>query len=229
MTGSWDSVASASIRNVFSPVEKRSLAPVCVFLISSGGRQKRRRERETGTAVCWSVWASSPSPLFTPPPLKYPAALGVFFHYGLSVSRLRALCKTERTQWSQIQPTEIIKGLHATKNKGSFIFEAGADKCLEFRDAKTLPSGLNLLGKVGIDLRFCWHGCRISGDGHGGWGKGWVGCQPPLWLTPQRCACLWRCSHKHLPSVVPQTGPTDMRRCLQLSCVLNVATKIQQR
>lgn len=41
------------------------------------------------------------------------------------------------------------------KIRARVFSKRGADKCLESRDAKTLPSGLNLLGKVGIDLRFC--------------------------------------------------------------------------
>lgn len=58
--GSWGSMASASITNVFSPMEKQSLAPVCVFLISGGGRQRRRAERDRNSSLFIRV--SSPSP-----------------------------------------------------------------------------------------------------------------------------------------------------------------------
>lgn len=57
--GSWGSMASASITNVFSPMEKQSLA-LCVFLISGGGRQRRRAERDRNSSLF--ICVSSPSP-----------------------------------------------------------------------------------------------------------------------------------------------------------------------
>lgn len=85
--GSWHSVASTSITNVSNPRERESLAPVSVFLISSGRVAARRWESRTQErqgqqfpCECVSVY-----PLSTTPQLQYPVAFGVSFSLLVSI------------------------------------------------------------------------------------------------------------------------------------------------
>lgn len=68
------------------------------------------------------------------------------YHYSLPSA------KTFRTQSSQIQPTEIIKGLHAAKNKGVCIFEVGRGQVFGVSRCQDASSWVQLVRKSGYYL-----------------------------------------------------------------------------
>lgn len=122
------------------------------------GRTGEKDSRETGTAVCSYVSSCVsarvrvyPLKLDPPPSLKYPVAFGASFLLFLSIW-LRALRQTLRTQSSQIQPTEIIKGLHAARNKGVCIFEVGRGQVFGVSGCRDASGWVQLVRKTGYCL-----------------------------------------------------------------------------
>lgn len=84
-----------------------------------------------------------------------------------SVSWLLALRKTLRTQSSQIQRTEIIKGLHAAKNKSVCIFEVGRGQVFGVLGCQDASGWVQLVRKSGYcltlpltRLQYQWWWCR---------------------------------------------------------------------
>lgn len=118
------------------------------------------------------------------PPLNI-LSPSVFLSCCSSVSWLHALRQTLRTQSSQIQPTEIIKGLHAAKNKGVCIFKVGRGQVFGVSGCQDASGWVQLVRKTGycLTLPLTWLQYQC-------WGVHWVSATP--WLTPPKDVHVYR-------------------------------------